>query len=165
MISIRPARDDDAAALIALIGSVFDEYPGCVLDVDGEEPELRAIATAYGKRAGRFWVAERGGKVVGCVGLSPVAGNGIDLKKLYVSREARRKGLGRDLVRLGEREAKVRRASFIELWTDTRFLDAHQLYERVGFRGGRRTRELHDRSGSVEYYYRRDLDQECDPGG
>jgi len=43
--AIRVARDDDEAGLVALIGGCFAEYPGCLLDVDGEIPELRAVAT------------------------------------------------------------------------------------------------------------------------
>jgi putative acetyltransferase len=155
---IRAARDDDAEALIALIAAVFDEYPGCILDVDDEAPELRAIATASARRGGGFWVAEEGARVVGSVGLSPVPEtDGIELLKLYVAREARRKGLGERLVRLVEQEARRRGAPFVELWTDTRFRDAHRLYERLGFRGGEETRELHDLSASVEYYYRLEL--------
>ena len=155
---IRAARDDDAEALIALIAAVFEEYPGCILDVDGEAPELRAIATASARRGGGFWVEEEGSRVVGSVGLSPVPEtDGIELLKLYVAREARRKGLGERLVRFVEQEARRRGALFLELWTDTRFRDAHRLYERLGFRGGAETRELHDRSASVEYYYRLEL--------
>ena len=61
-VEIRAARDADADELIALIGAVFDEYPGCVLDVDGEMPELRAIASAFNAASGRFWVAEQAGR-------------------------------------------------------------------------------------------------------
>ena len=52
MAQLRPARDSDSAGVIALIGRVFAEYPGCVLDVEAEEPELRAPATHFD----RFWV-------------------------------------------------------------------------------------------------------------
>jgi putative acetyltransferase len=45
----------------------------------------------------------------------------------------------------------------VELWSDTRFEDAHRLYEGRGYRRGDELRELHDLSGSVEYYYRRSL--------
>jgi hypothetical protein len=37
-------------------------------------------------------------------------------------------------------------------WSDTRFTDAHRLYERLGYiRGG--TRDLGDVSRSVEYFF------------
>ena len=42
-ILIRDARDDDGDALIALIETCWADYPGCFLDVDGENPELRWV--------------------------------------------------------------------------------------------------------------------------
>jgi len=154
---IRDARDDDGDALIELIGSVFAEYPGCVLDVDGELPELRAIATAFAEWNGRFWIATLAGQVVGCIGLSVADADCAELRKLYVARHARRAGLGNRLCDLVEQDAARRRARFVGLWTDTRFVDAHRLYERRGYVRGPDTRELHDLSNSVEYYYRKTL--------
>ena len=154
---LREARDGDADGLIALIGACWSEYPGCVLDVDGEVPELRAIASHYAARGGRFWVAEAEGRVVGSVGLLPSGPDGAELCKLYVLRAARRRGLGARLAGLVEAEARRRGAAFLELWTDTRFADAHRLYERLGFGRLPETRVLHDLSNSVEYRYRKPL--------
>lgn len=154
---IREARDEDAEGLIALIGGVFAEYPGCVLDVDGESPELRAIATAFRGWGGRFWVAEDGGRVVGCVGFKTRSSGPalqVELCKLYVAREARRRGLGGALCELVEAEARARGAELVELWSDTRFLDAHRLYESRGYVRGPETRPLHDLSNSIEFYFR-----------
>ena len=155
---IRDARDADAEQLIELIGRCWSEYPGVVLDVDGEVPELRAIATAYARIGGRFWVAEATGRIAASVGAVPSAlPGGLELRKLYVAREARRQGLGARLSGLVEAEARARGASFVDLWSDTRFKDAHRLYERLGYLRGAQTRELHDISRSVEYYYRKEL--------
>ena len=62
MPTLRPARDSDSRGVIALIGRVFDEYPGCVLDVEREEPGLVTPASSYD----RFWVLEQGGEILGC---------------------------------------------------------------------------------------------------
>jgi putative acetyltransferase len=157
-VLIREARDSDAARLIELIGSVFAEYPGCVLDVDGELPELRRIASYFGEHNGRFWVAERDGQLIGSIGFSPASDpSGIELKKLYVAAEARKTGLGAQLVALVEDEARRRSARFIDLWSDTRFTTAHAFYEKRGWMRGPKTRELFDRSATVEYYFRKDL--------
>lgn len=156
--ALRQALDGDADALIALIAACYSEYPGCILDVDREEPALRAIATAFDACGGRFWVAEAAGKVVGSVGTVPSrAPGGMELKKLYVAREARRLGLGARLCAVVEAEARARGADHVELWSDTRFLDAHRLYERLGYARGPATRELHDLSQSVEYYFKKKL--------
>ena len=42
---IRRGHNCDADGFIALIGACWAEHPGVVLDVDGELPELRALAT------------------------------------------------------------------------------------------------------------------------
>jgi putative acetyltransferase len=118
---VRDARDADAEGLIELIGAVFAEYPGCVLDVDGEIPELRAIRTAFEGWGGRFWVAELEGRIVGSVGLVPAqAGRGAELRKLYVACECRRSGLGGALCARVEQEARARGAHFVELWIPPR---------------------------------------------
>lgn len=156
---IREGRDDDAEQLIELIGSCFAEYPGCVMDVDGELPELRAIASAYREKYGRFWVAEEGGKVIGCVGVVPCRRlPGMELQKLYVSKESRRRGLAARLCGLVEDEARAEGAEFVELWSDTRFEAAHRLYESLGYVCGPLTRALHDKSNSVERFFRKLLD-------
>ena len=156
--TIRPARDADEDGLIALIGGCFAEYPGCVLDVDGEIPELRAIATYFARRDGRFWVAESEGSVTGCIGVAPAPDpTGVELLKLYVDSAMRGRGLGGRLVGVVEEEAAQRGARFIELWTDTRFENAHRLYERLGYGRLPETRDLHDLSDTTEYHYRKRL--------
>ncbi len=155
---IREGRDDDAWDLVGLVAGCWSEYPGCVLDVNGEEPELLAIATAYEHRGGRFWVAEETGRLIASIGLAPAPDDGtVLLQKLYVAQSARRKGLGGRLVGLVETTAAERGATKIELWTDTRFAAAHRLYERLGYVRNGTTRELHDLSNSVEYHFLKKL--------
>ena len=156
---IREALDSDAGALISLIGDVFDEYPGCVLDVDGEMPQLRAVATAFRGWGGRAWVVEREGRVIGCVACTPAKKDdrGLELRMLYVEKGSRRAGIASRLCDMVEGEARARGADFVELWSDTRFDAAHGLYERRGYARGPETREIHDKSDTVEFYYRMSL--------
>jgi GNAT superfamily N-acetyltransferase len=156
-IVIRSARDEDSEGLIRMIDAVFSEYPGCILDVDAEMPELRVPASAADTDSGRWWVAERNGEIVGSVAVVPEEDGILELKKLYVSSAARRNGLGARLVSLAESEARERRAVQMVLWTDTRFKDAHRLYERLGFVRAPRTRVLNDLSNTVEFHYTKDL--------
>ncbi len=151
---IRDARDDDAEALIAMIGACYGEHPGCILDVDGESPELRAIASHFARLGGRFWVAGENGRLVGSAGVAPGAEpNTMELHRLYVDRSQRRRGLATRLVVLIEDEARERGATRLDLFTDTRFTAAHRLYERLGFVRAPGTRTLDDRSRSVEYRF------------
>lgn len=149
---VRPVDDADSAELIVLIEQCWAEYPGCVMDVDGEEQWLRAPAAAYRGWGGQMWVATLDEQVVACVGLRPHP-DAVELKSLYVARAARRRGLGERLSRLVEDEAMGRGAGRLILWSDTRFGDAHRLYERLGYRRLPGRRELHDLSNSSEYRY------------
>ncbi|MCH7554917.1 MAG: GNAT family N-acetyltransferase [Proteobacteria bacterium] len=151
-INIRDARDDDGDALIELIHACWADYPGCVLDVDGENPELRCFASHYRTVGGRAWIAEKSGKVVGSAAVEP-ASDGAHIQTLYVDPALRRQGLARRLIDLVEEEAKKSGAGAIDLWTDTRFTAAHAFYERLGYRRQPGTRSLDDASRSVEYNY------------
>jgi putative acetyltransferase len=155
---IRDARDEDSWDLIGLIAGCWAEYPGCVLDVHGEEPWLLRPASVIAEQGGRLWVADAGGRVAASAALIPTPQPGVVLlKSLYVARIARRQGLGARLVALVEDEARRRGASRVELWSDTRFLDAHRLYERLGYQRGPETRALYDLSNSIEFHYHRRL--------
>lgn len=166
-LQIRAARDTDATGLIELIGSAYAEYPGCVLDVDREEPDLRAIASAYTRKGGGFWVTiePQSGALVGSAGWLPSAtyAGWIELRKLYVARAQRRRGLASELCARVEHVARERGAVGISLWSDTRFLDAHRFYAVRGYQKQPETRELHDLSLSVEYRFTKRLRAAADP--
>ncbi len=151
----RPVINTDSGALLALIGTAYSEYPGCVLALD-EVPELVEPGTWVAQVRGKFWVAEREGQLVGCVALIPAAEPAtVELKKLYVAATVRGLGLGRRLIELAEAEAQQRGALQICLWTDTRFETAHGVYEHLGYLRLPGTRELQDLSASVEYQYQK----------
>jgi len=154
---VRTAVDVDSPALIALIEGAWAEYPGCVMDVDGEEPWLRAPASAYADRDGVFEVVELDSELIGCVGLLPEGNGAVSLHSLYVAAPARRRGLAAELVGRIEAEAARRGATRVNLWSDSRFTDAHRLYERLGYLRLPGSRELHDRSDTVEYSFTKDL--------
>jgi putative acetyltransferase len=156
-VEVVEARDDHAAGLIELIQSVFSEYEG-VLFLLEELPELRRIASSFRADDGRFWCALRAGRIVGCVGFTASRDpDGVELKKLYVARSERRRGLGDHLTRMVEQEAARRGKRFVELWSDTRFTTAHRFYRRRGYRDDGATRELGDASRSRELYFRKRL--------
>jgi GNAT superfamily N-acetyltransferase len=146
-------RDSDGPQLEVLIRDCWSEYPDCVLDVDAEEPWLRAPAAAYVKYRGAHWVLDVDGVVIASVGMRPVPERAglFEIKSLYVGAAARRTGFGARLVRRAERYAREQGATEIELWTDTRFLDAHRLYQRLGYAFTGVTRDLHDLSHTTEY--------------
>ena len=147
-VRLRHARDSDAPGIIDLIGRCYAEYEGCVLCVDEEEPELRCVASSAA--FSRFWVLTRAERIVGTVACKERPGV-LELKKLYLNPAVRGLGLGRRLVGLIEDYADEHGLDRVELWSDTRFLTAHAVYERLGYRCTGRTRDLHDRSNTTEY--------------
>jgi GNAT superfamily N-acetyltransferase len=154
---IRPVADSDAAGLISLIGAIWRSYPGIVFDVDAELPELKALSSAFARAGGAGWVAERVGRIVGCVGVAPSRSSGDwEILKLYVAAEQRRQGLARRLVALAEDWARGQGASAIELWTDTRFIEAHAFYRSLGY-AQEGWRQLQDLSRTSEYGFHKPL--------
>jgi putative acetyltransferase len=120
-----------------------------VLDVDGELPELRRIASHFAEAGGQFWVAEQGGRVIGCAGFTPASEpGGVELRKLYVNAAVRKSGLGTAFCERVEAEGRRRGASFVDLWSDTRFTKAHRLYDKRGYVRGPATRSTTCRARS-----------------
>ena len=156
---VREVRDDDAEALIALIGGCWAAYPGVELHVDAEEPWLRAPAEAYAGWSGRMWVVSMDGALVACCGVKPVRDGVVELKSMYVAASARRQGLARRLEGLVLADARRRGAPRIELWSDTRFLEAHATYVALGYSQLPGERDLHDLSHSFEYPFAKELSE------
>ena len=157
-LSIREATDADSAAVIALIDACFRRYDGCVMDLPGLDCDLPAVATHFARRGGRFWVLEdNSATILGCVGYEPKADGVIELKRLYVDPAARRQGIASRLYAQLREVARARAARAIELWSDTRFNEAHAFYLAHGFRQTGQTRRLNDPSNTTEYQFRLDL--------
>ena len=153
--SIRDGRDADAAGFIALIDACWSEYPGCIMDLDGEVPELRALATYVAGKQGRLWAAEdAGGSIVGMVATYPLgADNAWEVGRMYVDRAHRGTGLAGRLLRGAEAHARDQGAQRIVLWTDTRFEPAHRFYEKQSYVRSGSIRVLDDVSKSLEFRY------------
>jgi GNAT superfamily N-acetyltransferase len=165
---LRPVTDADAADIQQLIGGCFQEYPGCVLDLASLDEWMTAPATKRGDLGGLWVVPAASGPaasglaasgLAACGGWGPVeepgGPAGVELKSLYVAAPARRAGYGRALVGLVERTARQLGAPWVQLWTDSRFVQAHRLYEDLGYLRLPQTRRLHDPSDTTELFYRK----------
>lgn len=152
--AIRPGRDADAAGFIRLIGDAWAEYPNCVLDVDGEVPELRALASHFARLGGVLWAAEADGELVGMVATRPLNDDRAwEIGRMYVARAARGTGLAQALLDVAEAHAVAGGAARMVLWTDTRFEAAHRFYEGRGYVRSGSIRILDDVSKSLEFRY------------
>ncbi len=149
---IRAGRDDDAAGFIALIGGCWAEYPGCVMDVDGEAPELRALAGYIDGKGGALWAAEDAGRVVGMIATYPEGADWV-ISRMYLERAQRGSGLADRLLDAAEAHAVAAGAQRFSLWSDTRFERAHRFYERRSYVRSGPIRSLDDLSKSIEFHY------------
>jgi GNAT superfamily N-acetyltransferase len=158
---LRAGRDGDAEGFIALISACWAEYPGCVMDLDGEVPELRALASYYGAKGGALWAAEQGGRVVGMVGTAPLDGGAPgdvwEICKMYAYAAQRGTGLAQALIAAAEGHARGRGATAMRLWSDTRFDRAHRFYEKCSYVRAGPIRVLDDLSHSLEFEYGKPL--------
>jgi ribosomal protein S18 acetylase RimI-like enzyme len=155
---VRPVRESDAQDLFGLMTLCFADYRGCYVDPHHDLADLRAPAAAIAERGGRFWVVEDGnGRVGACASIDLFSRRLAELHRVYVRPDLRRRGLARMLVALAEDEARARGASRIFFWSDTRFVTAHRLYQRLGYRATGEKRSLGDISQSREYRFEKSL--------
>jgi ribosomal protein S18 acetylase RimI-like enzyme len=152
---LRPGRDEDAAGFVALIGDCWAEFPGFVLDVDAELPELRALATHFARQGGAVWAAEaEDGEIVGMVATRPLGDDDAwEICRMYVAQSCRGTGLAQRLLGTAEAHARAQGAERLVLWTDTRFDAAHRFYEKAGYVRQGAIRILDDLSKSLEFRY------------
>jgi GNAT superfamily N-acetyltransferase len=154
---LRAGRDSDAAGFIRLIAACWAEYPGCVMDLDGEVPELRALATYYARQNGALWAAEHQGRIVGMVATRPLGGGVWEICKMYADAGQRGTGLAQSLLAAAEAHARAHGATEMRLWSDTRFDRAHRFYEKCSYLRDGPIRALGDLSNSLEFEYAKPL--------
>lgn len=96
------------------------------------EWDIDHMEQIYLSGAGGFWLAWQGETAVGMVGAQDLGGV-VELRRMHVRRDCRRRGVGRQLVQALIDHCRDRGASAIELWTA---LDGpgRSLYSRLGFR-------------------------------
>jgi len=157
-LNLRLAADGDAQDLFGLLALCFAEYPGCFVDPHDDLPDLLAPGSSFDRKGGAFWVVEdERGRICACVAVDFPEAGAAELHRLYVRPDQRGKGLGASLVRKVERHARERGAQRIFFWSDTRFTNAHRLYQRLGYVRVPGQRDLGDISNSVEYRFEKDL--------
>jgi ribosomal protein S18 acetylase RimI-like enzyme len=129
-ILIRPSRPSDAAALRAILYDTFEST---------WRPQLTAEAVAaflsedrpgayVGEKGHEFWVAERGGAVVGFVHQE-----GDFINALHVLAAHARQGVGARLMDHAEAEIAAAGLESVRLETDTFNLRSQAFYAARGF--------------------------------
>jgi putative acetyltransferase len=135
--SIRPIRDDDDAAVAAIIRAVMPEF-GAVGDGFAiNDPEVDWMSRAYDAPRSAYFVVEREGVVLGGGGVAPLEGGPDDtceLRKMYFLPAAR--GLGAGSAMMARCLDAARGFGFTRCYLETLCgMDAAmKLYDRSGFR-------------------------------
>ena len=132
-----PARDEDAQDLFGLLALCFAEYPGLLRrSARRSSGPARAGVAPSAAKGGAFWVVEDArGRVCGLRrGRFSATRHGRAAPPLRAPgpAPARRSAPGSSGLWRSTREGRGRRRCLF--WSDTRFTDAHRLYERLGYR-------------------------------
>ena len=138
-ITIRPARQDDIATIVAMLA---DDHLGRArerLEEPLPAPYYRAFERLSRDPNIELVVAEEGGRVVGCLqlcilpGLSSQGASRGLIEDVRVASDRRSRGIGERLVQWALEEAKTRGCKLVELLTHHTRVDAQRFYERLGF--------------------------------
>ncbi|MCP3463987.1 MULTISPECIES: GNAT family N-acetyltransferase [unclassified Bradyrhizobium] len=140
IISIRRARREDVAAIIAMLA---DDHLGRArerLEEPLPESYFRAF-DAVDKNPGLTLVVavDGTGRVVGSLqlailpGLSSQGGSRGLLEDVRVASDCRSRGIGEQLVQWAVAEARAKGCNLVELLTHQSRVDAQRFYKRLGF--------------------------------
>ena len=132
--TLRPATNKDTAAVQALVFGVLEEY-GLRADPENTDADLSDVEASYWHAGGCFDVlTDPEGGVLGTVALFRVNLTTCELRKMYLVRAERGKGLGRLLLEHAIQRAAELGFNRIVLETASVLGEAISLYEKRGFR-------------------------------
>jgi len=135
-VTFRSLQKKDNTKLNQLIKEVLAEYGANKSGFAFMDEELNDMFAAYQGSNKAYLVAERDGVLLGGVGLAPLDGADgsiAELKKMYLSKDARGLGLGDELLRLILAQSKTMNFKNIYLETLSSMTQAVSLYRRHGF--------------------------------
>lgn len=134
MVIIAPALD---AASIAAVRTLFVEYAAS-LDVDlayqSFQDEVASLPGDYAPPRGCLLLAREGLDAIACVGVRPLDADVCEMKRLYVRREGRGTGIGRELAVAAIEFGRAAGFRAMRLDTLPSMAAAHTLYHTLGFR-------------------------------
>ncbi|MCA9562088.1 MAG: GNAT family N-acetyltransferase [Myxococcales bacterium] len=136
---LRKARHSDAEQIIALIGSIYQEYGERIMLGDADK-DLTDIEANYPDVGGDFVVWEVDGQIVGTHAILPGESQAAYTRRFYLAPAWRGSGIADQLMDWAVEWAVQNGFVRVELWTDTRFERSHSYYTKRGFRrtGGER---------------------------
>ena len=139
-ITIRRARRDDVAAIVAMLA---DDHLGRAREqLEQPLPDCYFAAFEKVERDGNLTLVvaeDDAGRVVGCLqlcilpGLSSQGASRALIEDVRVASHRRSKGIGEQLVQWALAEARAKNCKLVELLTHSTRVDAQRFYARLGF--------------------------------
>jgi len=96
--------------------------------------EIDRISDYYEDRKGQFRVAVSGQKIVGMFGLEPSGPDAMELRRMYVDPDWRRRGIAAQMLRDAENFCRARALTRLDLSTSEIQSDALSFYRASGYR-------------------------------
>jgi putative acetyltransferase len=131
---IRIAANSDIPSVKKIISTCLTEY-GLRFDENGKDKDLNNIEKNYLSGGGFFGVVlqTQTNQVVGTLGLFPLSPKICELRKMYLLKEIRGKGVGQFILHTAVQIAKEKQYQKIFLETISPLTAAISLYKKFGF--------------------------------
>jgi putative acetyltransferase len=133
---IRKITIQDNLALAKIIRDTFKEHDAPREGTVYSDPTTDNLYDLFQTPKSILWVAELNNEVIGCCGVYPTKGlneNCAELVKFYLSRYARGKGIGKELMEKCILSAKEYEYTQLYLESLPQFSNAVKMYEKEGF--------------------------------
>jgi putative acetyltransferase len=130
---LRPANNKDCRKITELVYGVLKEYD-LKPDPAATDADLKNIKQSYFERGGTFYVLEeKDGSIIGAYGIYLIDKATCELRKMYLHRSYRGRGLGKLL--LEDALSKARQIGFKRMTLETASVlkEAISLYQSYGF--------------------------------
>jgi GNAT superfamily N-acetyltransferase len=126
-------RPGDLGEIVRLHGVVYAKEHGFGPTFEAYVAEPLARFAILGSPRERLWIAERDGRIVGCVAIVAASPEVAQLRWFLVDPSARGHGLGTRLLDATIAFSRDRGYRSIVLWTVSALADAARLYRAKGF--------------------------------
>jgi GNAT superfamily N-acetyltransferase len=139
-ITIREAREDDLAALIAMFAADPLGGHGDTTDPEAFPDYARAFATISASPDQTLYVACHRGETVGTfqtmitTSLNARGASAMMIEAVQTRPDMRGQGIGALMIGFAIAEAKGRDVRLVQLTSNAMRKDAHRFYERLGFK-------------------------------
>jgi putative acetyltransferase len=142
--SIKKASNTDITSIKGVVFTVLKEY-GLNPDEGGKDFDLSDIEKNYFNHNGYFGaLTDNNNLLIGTFGLFPISNKTCELRKMYLLKEYRGKGLGNFMLNEAINIAKEKNYNKIILETIEPLKEAISLYKKYGFKEIRPA-EINDR--------------------